>query len=371
MSYNESSAQNNNPADYKATARTSNPNGRHLVAPMRRPARKFVGWKSFLRDKSYFLIAAAATSLLAWSFLAALKVRAEVIITLAFFWFSFLIIALNIEFWRKRKFYHELLAQVDHFDQAYLVLETLAEPRFYDGEVLYNVLYQINKSMAENINRYHTRSQEFQEYVEMWIHEVKTPLATLSLISRDKKINEQIRRLDDYVEQILYFVRAENAEQDYLIKSVNLADVVNNVASRNREILQAKGIDFTVQDLSQKIHTDAKWLEFILNQIINNSVKYQSSRIQIAVRTTKNNTVLTITDNGLGIATKDLPRVFDKSFTGDNGRIGKQSTGMGLYIAKTLCDKLGHKIMINSEKGKFTTVAIEFAAPEYYNVMHV
>ncbi len=369
MSCNKFAIQNNKPADCEVATQATKPTGRNLAAPMRRPSRKFVSWKSFLRDKSYFLIATAITSLLAWSFLAALKVRAEVIIMLAFFWFSFLIIVLNIEFWRKRKFYHELLAQVDHFDQAYLVLETLAEPKFYDGEVLYNVLYRINKSMAENINRYRTQSQEFQEYVEMWIHEVKTPLATLSLISHDKKINEQIRRLDDYVEQILYFVRAENAEQDYLIKPANLADIVNNVASRNREILQAKNIDFAAQNLDQKVHTDAKWLEFILNQIINNSIKYQSSSIQIAARTAKHHTILTITDNGLGINAKDLPRVFDKSFTGDNGRLGKQSTGMGLYIAKTLCDKLGHKITISSEKGKFTTVALEFAAPEYYNVM--
>ncbi len=337
---------------------------------MKRPVHSTFGWSRFLRDETYFLMAALIFSIFGFLFLAAFKVRFEIAITIACFWFSFLIISLSIEYWRKREFYRNLLSNIDQLDQAYLVLETLTEPSFYDGEVLYTALYRINKSMAENINNYRTKSQDFQEYVEMWIHEVKTPLATLQLISHNPKVNEQIKRLDDYVEQILYFVRAENAEQDYLIKSDNLADIVRSVANRNREILQAKHIELVVTDLDQEVHTDAKWLEFIINQVLNNSIKYQSHIIQISAHKSNNSITLSITDDGIGIDAKDLPRVFDKSFTGGNGRIGKQSTGMGLYIAKTLCTKLGHKISISSQKSQYTTIKIEFATPEYYNVMH-
>ena len=324
---------------------------------------------SFLRGKTYFLGLASFVTIAALLFLWAFKVRLGIIIMLAILWFGFLLVSLAVEYWRKAAFYKALLANLDRLDQAYLILETLTEPRFYDGEILYAALYKINKSMLENVTNYRMRSQEFQEYVEMWIHEVKTPLATLSLISHDPKINQQIKRLNDYVEQILYFVRAENAEQDYLIAANNLANIINEVASRNREVLLAKKIDFEVHDVGYEVYTDAKWLEFILNQIINNSIKYSSSKIRITTTITDRTITLTISDNGIGIAEKDLPRVFDKSFTGSNGRLGKQSTGMGLYIAKTLCQKLGHKIEIDSKPQQYTKVSITFAKSKYFNVI--
>ncbi len=330
---------------------------------------KSASFSSFLRDKTYFLVIAAFSWLLAFLFLSALKARTEIIIVITIFWLLFIVSTLLIEYFRKHQFYQSLIQSIEHLDQAYLVLETLSQPRFYDGEILYAALYEINKSMAENINQYRTQVQDFQEYVEMWIHEVKTPLATLSLISRDPKINTEIKRLNDYVEQILYYVRAKNAERDYLIKINNLADIISNVASRNREIILAKQIDFSVRNVDYEINTDAKWLEFILNQILNNSIKYQSSRIEISARNTEREIILNIIDNGLGISDKDLPRVFDKSFTGSNGRRNKQSTGMGLYIAKSLCQKLGHDIKIASEENKFTNVELTFARPEYYNVI--
>ncbi len=326
-------------------------------------------WSHFLRDKIFFFILAILTTVSVLLFLFALKARAEIIITIAIFWAIFLVAVLIVEYYRKASFYKNLFNNLDRLDQAYLVLETLSQPRFYDGEILYAALYQINKSMLENLSQYRERSQAFQEYVEMWIHEVKTPLATLALISKDPGVNEQIKRLNDYVEQILYFVRAENAEQDYLIKAVNLADIVSNVASRNREILLAKAIDFSARELDYQIFTDVKWIEFILNQIINNSIKYQSSAITLSACETTHEIILTITDNGIGISASDLPRVFDKSFTGQNGRLGAQSTGMGLYITKTLCDKLGHQIEIFSEPAQYTKVVIHFAKSKYYNVL--
>lgn len=324
---------------------------------------------NYLRDKTFFLVTALFVWLLAFLFLSAFKVRAEIIIIITVLWIFFIIVTLAIEYFRKRHFYQNLIQNTKHLDQAYLVLETLSQPKFYDGEIIYAALYEINKSMAENINQYRTQVQDFQDYVEMWIHEVKTPLATMSLIARDPKINAEIKRLDDYVEQILYYVRAKNAERDYLIKNNNLASIINNVASRNREIILAKQIDFSVENTDYKINTDAKWVEFILNQILNNSIKYQSTSIKITARSTKHKIILNIIDNGVGISAKDLPRVFDKSFTGSNGRRNKQSTGMGLYIAKNLCQKLGHDIKITSEENKFTNVELTFARPEYYNVI--
>jgi len=323
----------------------------------------------FLRDKWYFFLLAFAVTIFIGLFLNALHVRTEIVLVLAVTWLVFLVSTTTIEYRRKYKFYHSLLENIAKLDQAYLVLETLEEPHFYDGEVLYDALYKIDKSMTENVQNYRISSQEFQEYVEMWIHEVKTPLATLNVISRDPKINEQVKRLDDYVEQILYFARAENAERDYLIKAVSLASVVHEVAVRNRTILQSSCIDFVAEQLNYEVYTDAKWLEFILNQILNNSIKYQSRRIVISARETKHDIILSVRDDGIGIEPQDLPRVFEKSFTGSNGHLNQKSTGMGLYIVKTLCDKLGHKITINSQVNQYTEVQITFAKSEYYNVV--
>lgn len=323
----------------------------------------------FLRDKAYFIVLALLVWVVAVLFLVAFKVTPEVIILLSVLGGVFVIITLAIEYLRRRNFYRTLLQNLAELDQAYLILETLERPSFYDGAMMFDALYAINKSMNENVKKYRLGAQEFQEYVEMWIHEVKTPLATLTLLSKDPKIDEQIKRLDDDVEQILYFARAENAERDYLINEVSLAKVVGEVANRNRAMLQAQQINFVVQNVDYKVRTDSKWLEFILNQIINNSIKYQCRTIKIAAERQNGIISLTIYDDGIGISAKDLPRVFDKSFTGSNGRKGRKSTGMGLYIAKVLCEKLGHKIEIASEEGKYTMAKISFSENTYYDVV--
>lgn len=336
---------------------------------MKSQSHQLTSFRAYLCDKSYFIILLIFAAILSTMILKLFKVVPEVIIVLLLMWFVIAGICLVVGYLRKKDFYRGLLDTIDRLDQAYLILETLEEPKSYDGEIIYQALYGVNKSMHENVMKFRMQTQEFQEYVEMWIHEVKTPLATLALISRDPKVNEQIKRLDDYVEQILYFARAENAERDYLIKPVKLADLVGNVASRNREILQAKRINFVAKDLDLLVQTDSKWMEFILNQILNNSIKYQSSEITVVAERVGHDVKLMICDNGIGITQSDLPRVFDKSFTGNNGRLGKRSTGMGLYIAKTLCNKLGHQIEIQSEEGKFTKVIITFADSQYYKVI--
>ncbi len=363
MSYNKTPAPLGKQADnFKVSASPAK-----KASNSRSP--KIYGVKAFLADKSLILIANCALLVTLILFLLAFRVRTEIIILVTSLWLAAMIVALMIEYGRKVNFYRQLIQNVNQLDQAYLVLETLEAPRFYDGEILYQVLYQAHKSMAENVKNYRMQAQDFQEYVEMWIHEVKTPLATLAVISKDSRINEQIKRLDDYVEQVLYFTRVENAERDYLIKKVELAEVVGAVANRNREILQAKDIEFRVRDLDVAVYTDAKWLEFILNQVINNSIKYQAHTITIAAERAEKITLLKIRDDGIGIAAKDLPRVFEKSFTGSNGHNFQKTTGMGLYIAKSLCEKLGHQISIDSQPGKYTELTISFANNKYYKVL--
>ena len=282
------------------------------------------------------------------------------------------------DYFRKQLFYKKLLNTLDTLDKKYLILEMINKPNFYEGELFYQTLYDINKSMIENVKEYSLSITDFKEYVEMWIHEVKIPIASLTLLSHnhnqeiDKRYIEQIRKLDNYIDQILYFVRSENVEKDYIIKEKKLQEIIKNVALRNKDDLLENNVSLEVDIHNEKVLTDSKWLEFILNQIINNSIKYKKtdikSYIRINIKEEKYKVYLTIYDNGIGIPKSDIKRVFDKSFTGENGRKMAKSTGMGLYIVKKLCDKLGHKIIIESEIQKYTKITIIFSKNDFYKI---
>ena len=288
------------------------------------------------------------------------------------------IIYVVYDFGRRKKFYNKFLNDLDLLDKKYLITEMIDKPEFYDGEILYDTLYEIDKSMSEKIKEYSLNIQDFKEYIEMWIHEVKLPLSSINLMIHnnkelsDKKIVEQLKRIDDDVEQVLYYVRSENAEKDYLIKETELNKVIGNVAMKNKDILLENKIDFIVDVDDKKVLTDSKWLEFIVNQIVSNSIKYIRNGIEHFIKITAEendkNTILKIYDNGIGIEKSDIPKIFDKTFTGNNGRKIETSTGMGLYIAKQLCKKLGHKIAIDSKENEFTEVSLIFNKNDFYDV---
>ena len=298
----------------------------------------------------------------------------SLIILMSFIYFLVGISIFLINFFKKKTFYDNLLENIKELDKKYLVLELMDEPEFYEGKIFVQALYEINKSMQENIKQYENRTNNFKEYVELWIHEVKVPLSALLLITHNnkninKEVIEQVKEIEDLVEQVLYYVRSENAEQDYLITECSLNKIISNVALRNKDIIFREKIDLFVENIDYTVLTDSKWLEFILNQIINNSIKYKkehNSYIKISAQADNDKTILIIEDNGIGISASDLPKVFNNSFTGKNGRIRKKATGMGLFIVKNLCDKLGHKIEVQSEENKYTKIYIIFPKNRFY-----
>ena len=333
----------------------------------------------YLKDKLYFIILFLTFLSLIILLLVGFKVSLELIIVIISLLVIFAILVLIIEYLKKRNFYNEFINIVDKLDKKYLVIEMLNPPNFQEGEILYNKLYGINKSMLENIKNYEISMNDFKDYIEMWIHEVKIPLSSLVLMLHNNKNNisskmvDQVNRLDNYVDQVLFYVRAENAEKDYLIKKTYLNKVINKIALKNKDYILENNICFSVLDCEKKVLTDSKWLEFIIDQIINNSIKYKrdiaSSFIKIYTEENNEEIRLIIYDNGIGIDAKDLPRVFDKTYTGTNGRLKSKSTGMGLYIAKNLCEKLGHKIAIESKVNEYTKVIITFNKESIYDVL--
>ncbi len=332
----------------------------------------------YLVDKYIEILIACFGFIIVIMMLLAFKVSSQVIIALIVVFFLFSLIIILTNYLKRRNFYNNLIANVKKLDKKYLVLEMLQEPTFYDGEILYQVLYDINKSMNENVKDLEISLNDFKEYIELWIHEIKLPISSLTLMNHnnknkiDKRYEEQINKIDNYVDQILYFVRSENAEKDYLIKENNLKKIINNVALKNKNDLLENNINFVVEVGNEIVLTDSKWLEFIINQIISNSIKYTTNNkdkvIKIYVEELPRQIDLHIYDNGIGIPAKDIKRVFDKTFTGENGRNRSKSTGMGLYIVKKLCDKLGHKISIESVVNEYTEVKISFSKNDFYKI---
>lgn len=334
---------------------------------------------NYVKDKIWYVILFIVSLAFILTLLAAFKTKIELTIAILLVITIFFITSILIDFFKKKDFYNNLLSNTQNLDKAYLVLETLDKPNFYEGKILYQALYEINKSMSENVKNLKLQVADFKEYVEMWIHEVKIPISSLVLMQHNHKDKfskdqiKQIKRIENYVEQILYYVRQETAEKDYLITDVSLNKIINKVLLKNKDDILENKINLIVDTLSYDVSTDSKWLEFIINQIINNSIKYKrnikSSSIKIYVIENNNKLDLVIEDNGLGINETDLPMVFKKSFTGQNGRIKSKSTGMGLFIAKSMTDKLGHKIRIESKEKEYTKVIITFSKNHYYDVV--
>lgn len=330
----------------------------------------------YLKDKVYFIIVNLIFISIIILLLLAFKVRFSLIMVVTFLLINENILLLMIDYFRKKNFYTSLSQKLEELDKKYLILEMMSRPSFYEGKILYDTIYETDKSMIENVNEYLSNIEDFKDYIEMWIHEVKIPISSLVLMSHNHKelnntyINE-VKKLNDYVDQVLYYVRSNYAENDYIIKENNLDKIIKDVILKNKDELLLNNINIETNIKENKVLTDSKWLEFILNQIINNSIKYKKdndSIIKIESFKENDKTILSIYDNGIGINKKDIKNVFKKSFTGENGRNLSKSTGMGLYIAKRLCDKLGHKILIESEKNEYTIVKIIFGNNDYYKI---
>jgi len=282
--------------------------------------------------------------------------------------FSYLLIVF-IEYLKKKNFYNNLTKNLEKLDKKYLIPEIIDKADFLEGKILINTLKETEKSMAEHVNEYKFANEEYKEYIELWIHEIKTPIAVSKMIVENnpseitKNINEEIEKVEYFVEQALFYARSNNVEKDYIIKPMNLQKIINSVILKNKRSFISKKIKLNIHDVDKEVYSDSKWMAFILNQIIINSIKYSKkdkAEIEIFSEEYKDNTVLYIKDNGIGIESDNLPRVFEKGFTGENGRKMNKSTGIGLYLCKKLCDKLGQNIEINSVLNMETVVKIYF-----------
>lgn len=188
-----------------------------------------------------------------------------------------------------------------------------------------------------------------------------------------QSVEEELVHIEDYVEQALFYARSNTVEKDYIVKRILVKDIVSSVIKRNAKRLIEGKVSIVMNDLDAVVFTDPKWVEFILHQIVSNAVKYRSKKspsLSFSVLEGENELHLRISDNGIGIPAQDISKVFDKGFTGANGRRYAKSTGLGLYLCRKLCRKLGLKIRLSSQVGTGTTVEVIFPKSEMFLMEH-
>ena len=284
-------------------------------------------------------------------------------------------ISIFVEYKNKQHFYNQLKVNMDELNEKYLISEIIKTPNFIEGKILKETIQDTGKSMLENVNYYKNIQEEYKEYIELWIHEVKIPIAASKMIIENNKnaitksIDEELDKVENYIEQALFYARSNAVEKDYIINKTNLKEIVSGSILKNKTTLLNEKVALELKDIEQEVYTDSKWATFIINQIIQNAIKYskkENKKIEIYSKTKNDKVLLYIKDNGIGIKKGEITRVFERGFTGENGRIvGQKSTGIGLYLCKKLCDKLGLGIELNSEKDIGTEVRIIFPKNSY------
>ena len=279
------------------------------------------------------------------------------------------VVVLYIEFFKKNSYYKKLFLMLDELDQKCLLSEIMEEPDFYEGQMLYDILKTSNKAMNDEIAKHRLSAAEYREYIELWVHEIKTPIAGAKLISENTDndaLLEALERIDRYVEQALFYSRSNTVEKDFIIKETELKELVSSVLRKNAKHLINHKISVDIEGIYGVASTDTKWVEFVLWQILDNAIKYEGRNITIYSEQNSNSVSLFICDDGIGISSQDIGRVFEKGFTGESGRKYTKATGLGLYLSKKLCLKLGLSISLRSEPDKGTAIEIVFPRSNMY-----
>ena len=328
----------------------------------------------YIKEKFVFMVINIVMTLSGVVILKALKVDTYTIVFISILNLIGVFSCYIYDYFNRKKYYDNLFKNLDGLDKKYFIAEILESGDFIESNIIYSVLEECTKSMKDEVADLKRNINDYKEYIETWVHEIKTPIASARLILENdegyinKSVLEEIEKVEGFIEQVLFYARSSTVERDYIIKKIPLKNSINSVIRKNANILIEKRVKIQLEDIEKKVYCDSKWIEFILQQIISNSVKYMNKDekyIKIRCLEKDKNIILKILDNGIGISEKSIEKVFEKGYTGENGRKYNNSTGMGLYLCKKLCLKLGLGISIKSKLGVGTEVTIVFPINNY------
>lgn len=320
-------------------------------------------WKNWLP----FLLTNFSCMILLTVFLLICGNSVSSIVLILILWCLLLAVGMGSAYWKRKRQMEALLTLAEQLSECHLISEVMEPPEQAEDQVYYRLLKMAGKSMLEQIGEIQRERMEYKEYIEQWIHEIKTPITAMKLLCENHRSNLtkelllELEKTNQFTEQALYFARSEHTEKDYSVREICLSDVIHQAIADNKYLLLQNHVRIEMTNTDYTVFSDDKWVRFILNQLIVNAVKYRTEQPELifCCHQQGDQIILDVTDNGIGIPACDLPRVFEKGFTGENGRIAQNATGMGLYLCKRLCDKLGIIVSADSA-GAGTIIRLAF-----------
>lgn len=272
----------------------------------------------------------------------------------------FAVVVFSVRFliyWKKHQEHLHILQNI------YLLVDELPEPKTLAEADLQDMIRELKCILDTSSTACQMERKESVDYYTTWVHQIKTPISTMKMILESEDTEEhqellaELFRIDQYVEMVLSYLRLGSTSSDFVFQEYDLDTIIRQAIHKYASQFIRRRLRLEYKPVDAKILTDEKWLLFIIEQVMSNSIKYTpKGSVTITVTPDK---VLQIKDTGIGIAPEDIPRIFEKGFTGYNGRADKKSTGLGLYLCKMAADKLSHKISADSKPGEGTVISID------------
>lgn len=322
----------------------------------------------FLSDRLRRFVLWAVFAAVTAAFLLLTGTQSGIVLLLGIVWALVVIGVQTADFLRCRLRLRELESIMEGLDRKYLFSECVPRARNAYERRLLELFCRAGRAMIGAVSDAQAAQREYREYVERWVHEIKTPITAAGLICRSadsemrRKLTQELSQIEAHVERALFYARAESAEKDFVVCRASLAEIAAEAIGRHRSLLIQNGVRVETENLEQTVHTDKKWTAFMLGQLLQNAARYRSGSpvVTLSARQLGAQVLLAVHDNGIGIPAHELPRVFDRGFTGSNGHDRGGSTGMGLYLCRRLADCMAVGLQIDSEEGKGTTVTLIF-----------
>lgn len=262
---------------------------------------------------------------------------------------------------------HKRLTEIEKLNSA--LMERFPALETQDDIDYQNIIESLREEIKELETRADIRYQDTVDYYTTWVHQIKTPIASMRLTLQNedsdtaRQISEDLFRIEQYVEMVLTFLRMGSDSTDYIFREYDLDEIVKGCVKKFASQFIRKKIKLQYEPLNVKVLTDEKWLSFVIEQLLSNAVKYTPSDGKVTIDL-ENEKILCIRDTGIGIASEDLPRIFEKGYTGYNGRSDKKASGLGLYLCKCICDNLGNSITADSSPDMGTVIRINLNKEE-------
>lgn len=273
-------------------------------------------FRDYIKEKMVLIIGTILALVSVEILLLAYNISILIRIYCAFIIVFVMALAILIEYKKKKDYYNELIKNMEELKEKYLISEIIKTPNFIEGKILKDILQDTGKSMLENVNYYKNIQEDYKEYIELWIHEVKIPIAASKMIIENNKnevtksIDEELDKVENYTEQALFYARSNAVEKDYIINKTNLKEIVNGAILKNKTTLLNEKVSIELSNLKEEeVYTDSKWAVFIVNQIIQNAIKYskkENKKIEISSQEKNDKVILYIKDNGIGIKKEEI-----------------------------------------------------------------